>query len=297
MSKKKSSGKRPTPCFGAHMSIAGGLEKAVDRAVDVHCGCIQIFTKNNNQWACKPLLDEQVAAWKHALDASSIRFPIAHASYLINLAAPDPALWQKSVDALVTEWERVTALDLDGLVVHPGAFTTSSESEGIERIVAAIVEALDRVPASRSRLLLENTAGQGSCLGCSFGQLGKMIDGVEANERIGVCLDTCHAFAAGYAINTPEGFRDMRREIDSELPPGSIRALHLNDSKKSCGSRVDRHEHIGLGEIGDEGFRLLFADDAFRALPGYVETPKGTHPDGEGDWDAINLQRLARIAG
>jgi deoxyribonuclease-4 len=278
--------------LGSHVSVAGGLAKGVARAEAVGCDCIQVFTKNNNQWRAKPLVEDDITAWNDALSASSVGRPIAHASYLINMASPKDELFQKSIDALVIELERANALTLEGLVVHPGAFTDSSESEGLDRIVDAASEALGRVEPGSCRLLLENTAGQGSCLGHTFEQLAYMLDGIEQPDRIGICLDTCHAFAAGYEINTKEGFVDMRKKIDRLLPENSIAALHLNDSKKPLGSRVDRHEHIGRGEIGIDAFRFVMEDSLLGTLPGYLETEKGTDEETGEDWDVINLRVL-----
>ena len=278
--------------LGSHVSAAGGLHKAVARALDVGCDCIQVFTKNSNQWRAKALTDKDVSAWLDAFRESKLTHPIAHASYLINLASPKDDLFQKSIDALVVELERGNQLQLEGLVVHPGAFTESSEEEGINRIVDAVCQALGRVEPGPCRLLLENTAGQGSCLGYNFQQLARMLDGIDRGDRLGICLDTCHAFAAGYEINTKHGFKKMRKEIDDLLPKKSIRALHLNDSKKPLGSRVDRHEHIGRGEIGLAGFRYVLHDPILNKLPGYLETEKGTDEESGEDWDVINLRTL-----
>lgn len=282
--------------FGAHMSVAGGLETGVARGLEAGCNCLQIFTKNNNQWNCKPLTDQQVDAWRTAWADAKLSHPIAHASYLINLATPDELLWQKSIEALVVELQRAEQLGLEGLVVHPGAFTTSSESDGLQRIADALARMLDQAAPARCRLLLENTAGQGSCLGHAIGQLGWLIRQIHAPAAVGVCFDTCHAFAAGYELNTPAGFRAMMREIDAELPVGTITAVHLNDSKKPCGSRVDRHEHIGRGCIGEEGFRMVLADPLLGRLPGYLETPKGEDPESHQDWDRVNLAALRALA-
>ncbi|EMI20824.1 apurinic endonuclease Apn1 [Rhodopirellula maiorica SM1] len=293
---KNASSKNGSPhLFGSHVSVAGGLAKGVARAVDVGCDVIQVFTKNNNQWAAKPLVAADIDAWKTALANSGIRNPIAHASYLINLASPKDDLFQKSVDSLVMELERANELEIEGLVVHPGAFTTSSEADGIKRIIDAVVEVLGRVTPGSCRLLLENTAGQGSCLGHQIHQLAAMIEGGGDCERVGVCLDTCHAFAAGYEINTKQGFADFRQELDDLLPAGAIAALHLNDSKKPLGSRVDRHEHIGRGEIGLDGFRHVLTDDKLSVIPGYLETEKGTDEETGEDWDRINLATLRRL--
>ncbi len=288
-------------CLGTHVSVAGGLHLGVQRGLDLGCQCIQLFTKNANAWQAKPLGDDVVAAWKTAWEASGMGHPIAHASYLINLASPQPPLLQKSVDALVVEWQRCETLGLDGLVLHPGAYTTSDEAEGIARVVDSIVEAAERVSPQRCRLLLENTAGQGTCLGASLAQLGQMlqqsIDRLPVvAEHLGVCLDTCHAFAAGYAINTDSGFREFRSQIDDLLPRDAVRAIHLNDSKKPLGSRVDRHEHIGRGEIGAAGFRNFLSDPLLGRLPGYLETEKGTDPETGRDWDDVNLAVLRSLS-
>ena len=288
-------------CLGTHVSVAGGLHLGVQRGLDSGCQCIQLFTKNANAWQAKPLSDEAVAAWKQAWDASGLAHPIAHASYLINLASPQPSLLQKSVDALVVEWQRCETLGLDGLVLHPGAYTTSTAADGIARIVDSIIEAAERVRPQHCRLLLENTAGQGTCLGSSLEQLGQMIDQVTARlpavaEQLGVCLDTCHAFAAGYAINTAAGFREFRAQIADLLPFAAVRAIHFNDSKKPLGSRVDRHEHIGRGAIGEAGFRNVLSDPLLGRLPGYLETEKGVDPDTGRDWDEVNLAALRSLS-
>lgn len=289
------------PCLGTHISVAGGLDKGVQRAVALGCDCIQVFTKNANTWKAAPLQPTAVAAWLAAWEKSAMRHPIAHASYLINLAAPDEELFEKSLTALVIEWQRCETLQIEGLVLHPGAFTTSDEVSGVSRVIDGIIRVYQQVQPSHCRLLLENTAGQGTCLGHRLPQLGQMLGGVTdavpaAANALGVCLDTCHAFAAGYAIHQQAGFRDFVTEIGDCLPAGSVRALHLNDSKKPLGSRVDRHEHIGRGEIGDDAFRYLLSDSLLGGLPGYLETEKGIDPETGEDWDAINLARLRSLA-
>jgi deoxyribonuclease-4 len=286
--------------FGSHVSVAGGLDRGVVRAVELGCDCIQVFTKNANAWKATPLTDKSIDAWKTAYRQSGLRHPIAHASYLINLAAPDSVLWEKSIDALVIEWQRCEALGIEGLVLHPGAFTTSDESTGVNRVVEAIVRVVDIVSPSFCRLMLENTAGQGTCLGHRIQQIGQIIDQSSAMSprvapALAVCIDTCHAFAAGYAINTPTGFRDFTKEINEHLPLGAVRALHLNDSKKPLGSRVDRHQHIGHGLLGLDAFRLLLADSTLGPVPGYLETEKGIDPESGRDWDEINLEVLRAV--
>lgn len=287
-------------CFGSHVSVAGGLDRGITRAVELGCDCLQVFTKNANTWKAAPLTDAAITAWKTAYQKSGLKHPVAHASYLINLAAPDAELWEKSIDALVIEWQRCETLQIEGLVLHPGAFTTSDEATGVQRVVDAIVRVGQIVVPQHCRLMLENTAGQGTCLGHSIKQIGEIIDGVtqQAAEHAGmlaVCIDTCHAFAAGYAIHTAGGFRDFVNEINDFLPAGAVRAIHLNDSKKPLGSRVDRHEHIGRGELGLGAFRLLLADPSLGPLPGYLETEKGIDPDSQRDWDEINLSVLRSL--
>ncbi|MDA7873574.1 deoxyribonuclease IV [Rhodopirellula sp.] len=311
--------------LGSHVSCQGGISKAVGRAEEVGCECIQIFVSNpprqwpvfsdekpdsvtvqelqtgansgsgTQQWRAKPLATSAIEAWNSAISASTVSHPIAHASYLINMASPKDELFRKSIDALVIELERANSLSLNGLVVHPGSFTESSESEGLARIVDAASEALERVAAGTCKLLLENTAGQGSCLGHTLEQLAYMVDGIGHSDRIGICLDTCHAYAAGYEINTRQGFDEMRKKMDDLLPENAIATLHLNDSKKPLGSRVDRHEHIGLGEIGLDAFRFVLEDSVFGKLPGYLETEKGIHEETGEEWDVINLRVLREL--
>lgn len=287
-------------CFGSHVSVAGGLDRGITRAVELGCDCLQIFTKNANAWKAAPLTDGVVSAWQTAYPKSGLRHPIAHASYLINLATPDAVLWEKSINALIVEWQRCETLQIEGLVLHPGAFTTSDEAAGLRRIVEALVRAAEIASPKYCRLMLENTAGQGTCLGHRIQQIGEIIEGATQESpqiagSLAVCIDTCHAFAAGYAIQTPGGFRDFVTEISDVLPVGAVRAIHLNDSKKPLGSRVDRHEHIGRGELGLDAFRLLLADPLLGPLPGYLETEKGIDPESQRDWDEVNLGVLRSL--
>lgn len=276
--------------FGAHMSIAGGYFKAVEAAHAAGCQCVQLFTKNNNQWRAKPLTPEDSQKFADALAKHSIRHPISHASYLINLASPDPELWAKSIDAMVVELQRAEALGVFGVVVHPGAYTTSSVEAGIARVAQATTEVLRQTPGCGAKVVLETTAGQGSCLGARFEELAEMIAGVSEPQRVGVCLDTCHVFAAGYDLRDPKSYRDTMRKFEQTIGFEKLDAIHLNDSVKPLGSRVDRHAHIGQGMLGDEAFRLLLADRRVKKVPMYLETPKGQH-EGE-DLDVINLRRL-----
>lgn len=283
------------PILGAHMSIAGGYYKAVDLAHAAGCQCVQLFTKNNSQWRAVAIGPDDQKLFREALASKQIVHPLSHASYLINLASPDKLLWQKSVDAMVVELQRAQQLGIPYVVVHPGASVTASEAAGIKSVIRALNEIHRRTTKLSAIPLLENTAGQGSCLGCRFEQLAAMLNGVKEPDRVGVCIDTCHAFAAGYPLGTPRDYRATWKELENTVGIGRVKAIHLNDSKRELGSRVDRHEHIGRGRLGAEPFRLLLADERLAKIPMYLETPKGEH-EGE-SWDVINLRTLRSLAG
>lgn len=279
---------------GAHMSIAGGYYKAVEAAKTLGMDVVQLFTKNNNQWAAKPISEQDEKLFSESLRATGIVNPLAHASYLINLGSPKEELWLKSIDAMVIEWKRAEQLGLDGVVMHPGAYVESSPEAGLERIAQGIDRVFDKVGGGKAWLLLENTAGQGSCLGWNMEQLGWLLARSGAAKRVGVCIDTCHAHAAGYDMSEPEGLKRLEKEGREFGVWESIRALHINDSKKGCGSRVDRHEHIGLGTIGIKGFERVLQHRDLKKCPMYLETEKGTNDEGE-DWDAVNLRVLRSL--
>jgi deoxyribonuclease-4 len=280
--------------IGAHMSIAGGYFKAVESASEYGMDVVQLFTKNNNQWAAKPLTEKDVELFDHALKTTGVARPLSHASYLINLASPKDELYRKSIDGMVVEWQRAEQLHLDGVVMHPGAFIDSSEEEGLERIAKGIFEIYERVAPKRSWLLLENTAGQGSNLGWKMEHLAWLLERTGEAMKVGVCFDTCHAHAAGYDMSTEEGFKAWEKEAKKLGVLDAIRALHINDSKKGCGSRVDRHEHIGHGTIGSEGFARIINHKILKKSPMYLETEKGQDESGE-DWDAINLRHVREL--
>ncbi len=280
--------------LGAHMSIAGGFDKAVERATRATCDCLQIFTKNNNQWQARPLADEQVALFKSSLQQSKLVRPIGHNSYLINLGSPDKKLWKKSIDALVDELRRADRLGLEALVMHPGAYTSSSEQSGTRAIALGLDEVHHQVPEAKTQLLLETTAGQGTNLGWRFEQLAAILTAVGDPDRLGICFDTCHVFAAGYPLGTTKEYRATIRDFDQRIGLKLLKAFHLNDSKRELGSRVDRHEHIGRGAMGKEPFRLLVNDRRFVRTPMYLETPKGKNGRGT-DWDVANLRVLRRL--
>ena len=275
------------------MSIAGGYYKAVDAAAALGMTTVQIFTKNNNQWRAKPISAEDVQQFRQALKDSKVKHPLSHASYLINLASPDDELWAKSIDGMVVELQRAGELGIPYVVVHPGAFTTSCEEAGIRRVAAALDEVHGQTRGLAAQMLLETTAGQGSCLGCRFEQLAAMIDGVKDPDRLGVCVDTCHLFAAGYPLQIKKDYLATMRALDQSVGLAQVRAIHLNDSKAKFGSRVDRHHHIGRGELGLEPFRFVLNDRRLRRVPMYLETEKGME-DGR-DLDEINLATLRSL--
>ncbi len=281
------------PPLGAHMSIAGGYYKAVEAAAHYGMDTVQLFTKNNNQWRAKELTDEDAALFRSALRRLKIKYPIAHDSYLINLASPNMELWNKSVDALKVELLRAEKLGIRYVVAHPGAFVDSSETRGIARIGKALNQIHRDLSDVKARILLENTAGQGTNLGWRLEHLRAMIDKVNDPKRVGVCIDTCHLFAAGYPMRSREEYEETIGQIATTVGLRRVKAFHLNDSKRPLGSRVDRHEHIGRGEIGLEPFRHLLNDPRFAKTPMYLETAK-EEIDGE-EMDAVNLRVLRSL--
>jgi deoxyribonuclease-4 len=288
------------PRLGAHLSIAGGLPRAVDRAVASKCEALQIFTKSAGQWRARALPDDEVVLFRRRVAETGIHPVVAHNSYLINIAAADPALRQQSLDSLREELDRADRLGLDGLVMHPGSFTSGSEEGGIELVADGLRRLLRDRPAAGAAILLEHTAGQGTNLGHRFEHLAAIIERLDGSPRVGVCLDTCHLLTAGYDITSTAGYRRTFQEFDRVVGLDRIRVFHLNDSKKPCGSRVDRHEHIGKGCLGLEPFRLLLNDPRFAGLPMLLETPKLETPESRrrsdvDPWDARNLRTLRRL--
>jgi len=278
--------------LGAHMSIAGGVSNALERAASVGSNAVQIFTKNNRQWQGPPIDEEDVARWNDQMPAQGIEYAVSHASYLINLASPKDALWEKSLNAHKDELQRAHAYGVPHVVLHPGAHTGSGAEAGMERIAAALNRIHDETPACAQTLtLLELMAGQGTTIGYRFAQLRTIIEQVANAERVGICLDTCHAFAAGYELRTAEGYAAMMDELDKELGVASVQCWHFNDSKGAMDSRVDRHTHIGEGEIGEAGFRHILNDARWDGIAMLLETPK----DEDLADDARNLQRLCTL--
>lgn len=283
------------PLFGAHMSIAGGLHNALHAAIEHDCDTVQLFTKNASQWNAPELTEEQITQFRQTLRKSRLRYPTVHDSYLINLASPKEELHRRSIEALIIELERAEALGLKYVVTHPGAYVDSDEESGLKRIIEAIDETHRRCPDLKVQILLETTAGQGTTLGHRFEHLARILSSVEDPERLGICLDTCHVFAAGYELAPEKNYRASFKEFDRVIGLKWLKLFHVNDSVKPLGSRVDRHAGLGQGELGLEPFRLLVNDYRFRGKPMILETPK---EDDEGQQlDAVNLSILRNLQG
>jgi deoxyribonuclease-4 len=281
------------PLLGAHKSIAAGFHQAVRDAHALGCDTVQVFTKAPNQWYGRDLDGEEVRLFRRALRETKLRCPIAHDSYLINLASPDESLYRRSVEAFICELLRAESLGLRYLVTHPGAAMDSGEDAGLARVAHALDEVHVRYPNLRVKVLLETTAGQGTTLGHCFEHLARILSLIATPQRVGVCFDTCHVFAAGYGMFPELEYRATMREFDNVIGLGRLRVFHVNDSLREQGSRVDRHAHIGRGQIGLEAFRLLVNDHRFRNRPMILETPK---EDGEAkQMDAVNLAALRAL--
>ncbi len=277
------------PLLGAHMSIAGGVGNAFLEGKRVDCDAIQIFTKSSRQWAAKPLTKEEIEQFHINRKTTGIDTVVAHDSYLLNLGSPDVSLRKRSIAAFIDELERCEALGVSNLIAHPGAHVGAGEVEGIKTIAKSLDEVHTACPKFNVKVTLEITAGQGSNLGYRFEQIANMIDATNESDRLRVCFDTEHAFAAGYDLRTKEGYERTFSDFDDAIGIELLAAFHLNDSKKEFHSRVDRHEHIGQGFIGVEAFRLLMNDQRFWGLPMCLETPKG--PDLKEDRENLTLLR------
>jgi deoxyribonuclease-4 len=286
--------------IGAHMSVAGGVSKAVERAVVHGCEALQIFTKNANQWLGKPLHPNEIRLFRRRIEESGIRPAVSHASYLINLATTFAGLREQSIAAFVDEIDRAEALGLLGVVIHPGTCTAGPDDDALRLIADAIRVAFRARPRARTMVLLEHTAGQGRTLGHRFEHLATVIRHLRGSKRVGVCLDTCHLVASGYDITTDTGYRDTFHQFDRIVGIERLEVFHGNDSKRPCGSRVDRHEHIGDGCIGLEPFRRLLHDERFTGLPILIETEKTHRAEKKGaivadPLDVRNLETLRRL--
>lgn len=275
--------------LGSHMSIAGGVHTAVDRASSIGCTALQVFTKNNNQWSGKPFTQDDIDQYRKKIAAAGIAPVVSHDSYLINLCATNPDTLKKSRAAFIDELERCEQLGIPLLNFHPGSHLGAGDDEGIKRICESLNVAHEATKNFSVKSVLETTAGQGTNVGHRFEHLRAIIDGVDDPERMAVCIDTCHIFAAGYDIATEKGFEETFREFDSIIGLHRLAAFHVNDSKKGLGSRVDRHDHIGKGMIGLTGFRLLMNDKRFAHIPKILETPKSD--DLHEDVENINILR------
>jgi deoxyribonuclease-4 len=282
------------------MTVAGGVSRAVDRAELHGCEALQVFSKNANRWIGKPLDRGDIRRFRRRLDETGITPAVSHASYLINLATAIEPLRTQSIAAFVDEIDRAHALGLLGVVVHPGTCTSGSEAAALRLVGAAVRAALQSRPRRRTMVLFEHTAGQGRTIGHRFEQLAAMIAHVDGSPRVGVCLDTCHLVASGYDITTGDGYRETFAQFDRLVGLDRLRVLHGNDSKRPCGSRVDRHEHIGDGCLGLDTFRRLFQDRRLKGLPILIETEKSIGAGRAGKiaadpLDVRNLETLRRL--
>ncbi len=279
--------------LGAHMSIAGGVEQAILRGQTVGCQAIAMFTKNNNQWKAKALTADDADRFNAALIDTGIRPVVAHTSYLLNLGSPDATLWKKSIAGMEDELKRAELLGIPYLVIHPGSHVGKGVEYGLKRVAEAFNRIHDKNPNLRVMTLLEHTAGQGSNLCSTFEELGQLRAMIVDKKRIGICLDTCHLFAAGFDLRKPETYADTFKRFEDTVGIAHVKAWHLNDSKTPLSSHVDRHEHIGKGKIGRGGFRNVVNDPRWADLPGILETPKGP----EMKEDVVNLRALRRLIG
>ncbi len=274
--------------LGAHMSISGGLHKAIERAVAAGCGCLQIFTRSSNQWKGKPVSDADAGLFRRTLTESGLHEVISHDIYLINLAAPAGDTREKSLGAFADEMATCARLGINKIVMHPGSHTTDSPEAGLQRVVEAFDQLFADVPQYEGLVLLETTAGQGTNLGRRFEELKTIIEGSRFPQRFGICFDTCHTFAAGYDISNQDSYKAVMEEFDRVLGLDRLQCFHFNDSKKGLGSRVDRHDHIGQGMLGLEPFRCIMNDPRFVTTPKILETPKGDSDE----MDRVNMELL-----
>jgi len=280
-------------CIGAHLSISGGLHKALLRGKELACDTIQIFTKSNMQWKARDLAEKEIKLFKKTLVETGIGPVVGHDTYLINLASPDKETYKKSVDSFIVEMLRSESIGVPYLVMHPGAHMDKGEKWGLKRIASSLNTVFKATKGTHVTVLLETTAGQGTNLGYAFDHLAQIMDMSEEPERLAVCYDTCHTFAAGYDIRTKKAYNATLREFDKVIGLDRVKVFHFNDARKQLGSRVDRHEHIGKGLIGLEAFRFILTDPRFRDTPKILETPKGEIKGRS--WDEVNLKTLRKL--
>ncbi len=280
-----------TLALGSHVSASGGVDLTLARGEELGLESLQLFSKNERQWQSKPLDPAVIDRFREEVARTGITKLVVHDSYLINLASPKPDILAKSIPAFSDELARCDVLGIPHLVTHPGAHTGSGVEAGIERFAASLNEIFAAMPDGTTMTLLETTAGQGTALGRSFEEIAAIIERVEQKDRVGVCLDTCHIFAAGYDYRTPELYAEMMNRFDATIGLDRLKVIHLNDSKNPLGSNKDRHDHIGDGEIGLEGFRQFMNDGRLAGIPGILETEK----DASGDMDRRNLETLRSL--
>lgn len=286
-------GRHLTVLIGAHISIAGGTPLAFDRGIEAGCAAMQIFTKNATRWQAPPLSPEEAARFRAQQARTGIAPVVAHGSYLINLASPDPVLLERSRLAFLDELGRAAALGLPCVITHPGAHMGAGVEAGLARVAQSLDWLEERAGEGAPLVCLENTAGPGTVLAGEFGHLGTILGRVRSPDRVGVCLDTCHAHAAGYDFATPAAYRDSLASLEAAVGACRVLAIHLNDAKGERGSRLDRHEHLGRGRIGLECFRQFMTDPRFALVPKIIETPK---EEGGRQMDPVNLGVLRRLA-
>jgi deoxyribonuclease-4 len=274
--------------IGAHLSTKGGLHTVFERAAAINASALALFAKNSNQWKGKALTDDDCALFQKMRTVHPV---FTHASYLINLATTNPEFHSKSIAALTDELDRAERLGAAAVVLHPGAHMGAGAEAGIDKIARSLDQIHEALPGHTVVTLLETSAGQGSCVGCSFEELGRIISGVDEKRRVGICFDTCHVFASGYDLRSSDAYEETIEKLDRDVGLRNVGLFHLNDSKKPLGSRVDRHEHIGDGQLGLEAFRLLLNDDRFRGIPKLLETPKKI----EHESDRRNLATLRSL--
>jgi len=283
------------PLLGAHLSIAGGLHRALLRGEALHCNTIQIFTKNSNQWRSRELLPEEVEEFHETLSRTGISPVISHGSYLVNLASPEPLLYRKSLKSMTEEIKRCQLLGIPSVVVHPGFHGGRGVVEGLRRVSAAVNIILRETRNLSVKIVLETTAGQGTSLGSRFEHFAVLFDRIEEVHRVGLCVDTCHIFAAGYDLRGRKAYERMVESVQNSVGLAKLDLFHLNDSLREMGSRVDRHGHIGQGYIGLQAFRFIMRDERFSRVPKVIETPKESAFNGEDQADRKNLDLLRRL--
>jgi deoxyribonuclease-4 len=279
------------PLIGIHLSIAGGLNRAILKAEELNCSAVQFFSKSNRQWSSKTLSNEEINLFKQTLEHSpTVQKTVIHASYLINIGSLDINIAKKSALALQDELERAQQLGVDNLVFHPGSHKEKSDTECLDQIAIHINQILNDITPGKTKLLIETMAGQGTNVGYTFEQLLRIYTKVDQKQRVGFCLDTCHIFAAGYDISSSKSYEKTIAQFDKTLGLHNLHVIHLNDSKKELGSRIDRHEHIGKGLLGIEAFRYIMNDPRLQHIPKILETPKDNDDD-----DLINIETIKSL--